>query len=155
MRNEEFDIIATDGKRLFGRSSHPANQVQGVVCLVHGLGEHIGRWQHVAELFCKAQIAFFGIDLRGHGKSQGIRGHAKSLDQLLDDIEDLLKVARSEYIDLPIILYGHSMGGNLVANFIQKRRTSEIQGVVLTSAWLKLAVTPWTAPPPRRSTRTS
>lgn len=142
MRNKEFEIIASDGKKLFGRSWDPPDQVQGVVCLVHGLGEHIGRWDHVAELFCSAHIAFFGIDLRGHGRSQGRRGHTKSLNQLLDDIEDLLKVARREYMDLPIILYGHSMGGNLVANFILKRRTSEIQAVVMTSAWLKLAFTP-------------
>ncbi len=142
MENEGFEIIATDGMKLTGYAWHPSGPVNGVVCLVHGLGEHLERWRHVAELFCTAQLAFFGIDLRGHGRSRGTRGHAKSIDQMLDDIEDLLKVARSEYVDPPIILYGHSMGGNLVANFIQRRRTSEIKLVVITSAWLKLHTAP-------------
>jgi acylglycerol lipase len=61
---------------------------------------------------------------------------------LLEDVEDLMKSARVDYIETPMFLYGHSMGGNLVANFLTSKKTLELQGAILSSPFLRLALTP-------------
>jgi len=134
-------FISRDGLRIFYRSWEVDNSKK-IVCIVHGLGEHSGRYDHIAQELCNASIAVFALDLRGHGKSEGKKGHAKSLDILMEDIEELMKTARVKYIDIPMILFGHSMGGNLVANLITKKPTKEIAGFVLSAPWFKLAFQP-------------
>ena len=141
MEIDEFDIIASDGKRLSGVYWECSNP-KVVACIVHGLGEHSGRYQHVAEFFSNNNIAVFSFDLRGHGLSEGKRGHTPSHEQLLDDVEELLKTARAEFNDLPILLFGHSFGGNIVSNYILKRNTNELKGAILSSPWLETEIQP-------------
>lgn len=137
---EEFKLIATDGKPLYGMSWTPRDPL-AAVCLIHGLGEHIGRYHHVAQHLNNSGVALFGIDLRGHGHNPGKRGHAKCQD-LWDDVESLMKHARLCFLDIPLFLYGHSWGGNIVSNFVLRRSSSEIHGAVLSSPWLKLSFQP-------------
>ena len=88
-----------------------------------------------------ADIAVYGIDQRGHGRSKGKKGHAQSR-LLWDDVESLLKEARLRHLDLPMFLYGHSWGGNVVSNFLIRRYSSEITGAVLSAPWLTLSFEP-------------
>ncbi|MEQ9307116.1 MAG: alpha/beta hydrolase, partial [Marinoscillum sp.] len=134
-------FLSQDGLRLYYRH-WDCEQPQKIVCIVHGHGEHSRRYNHVAEALNKADITVFALDLRGHGISEGKRGHAKSYLHLMSDVEEFLKTARAEYTDLPLYLYGHSMGGNLVANYMIRMNTNEISGFILTSPWLKLAFEP-------------
>lgn len=134
-------FLSQDGLRLYYRH-WPATSPQNILCIVHGLAEHGGRYEHVAEFLNAHQISVFAIDLRGHGLSEGKRGHTKSYELLLSDVEEFLKVARAEYTDLPLFLLGHSMGGNIVASYMLKMNINEIKGFVLSSPWLKLAFTP-------------
>ncbi|MEQ9376649.1 MAG: alpha/beta hydrolase [Imperialibacter sp.] len=144
MTEESYDIISRDGLNLKGRSWLPDMEPSALICLVHGHGEHIGRYQHVAEFFTQQGMAVFGMDLRGHGYSEGKKGHTTSYDLLLEDVEDLMKSARVEFIETPMFLYGHSMGGNMVVNFLTSKKTLELQGAILSSPFLRLAM----APPP-------
>jgi alpha-beta hydrolase superfamily lysophospholipase len=114
---------------------------KAVVVLVHGHGEHVGRYVHVAEAFIKAGYALSGFDLRGHGKSGGPRGHTSSYEALMDDIADFLAQVANRYPRLPLFLYGHSLGGNLVLNFILRRKPNVV-GAIVTAPWLKLAFDP-------------
>jgi len=136
----EFYLTAADGKQLFGISWVPA-EPRAVVCLIHGLGEHIGRYDHVANHFNRSGIAVYGIDQRGHGRTPGKKGHARCQD-LWDDVESLMKEARLQHMDQPMFLYGHSWGGNVVINFLLRRNSSEIKGAVLSSPWLQLSFEP-------------
>lgn len=140
MEAQEFELISNDGLELYGKAWVPAD-TRAVVCLVHGLGEHIGRYQHVAHHFNSQGLAIYGCDQRGHGRSPGKRGHARQ-EQLWNDVETLMKKARSDHLDLPMFLYGHSWGGNIAANFVLRRDTRELQAVVLTSPWLALSFQP-------------
>lgn len=142
MTTETFELNARDGLKLFGQAWLPEGEPAAIVCLVHGLGEHIGRYNHLGDFFASRGVAVFGMDLRGHGRSEGKRGHTPSYDHLLEDVEDLMKKARVEFIEHPIFLYGHSMGGNLVANFLVNRKTLELEGAILSSPWLRLAFDP-------------
>ncbi len=112
-------------------------EAKAVVCIVHGMGEHIGRYGHVAEFFSVQGYSTIGFDHQGHGRTTGKRGHAVGLDAMLDDISNLLEQARELYPGRPVFLYGHSMGGNLVLNQVLRRKP-DITGVVATAPWIRL-----------------
>ncbi|SMD34255.1 Lysophospholipase, alpha-beta hydrolase superfamily [Reichenbachiella faecimaris] len=138
---ENFTLTAKDGTSLYGREWLIENP-KAAICLVHGLGEHIGRYEHVAEFFNSHQISFFAFDLRGHGRSEGKRGHTPSHYMLVDDVEELLMFARAEYNDVPLFLYGHSLGGNIATNYVLKKNINELTGAIISSPWLALALEP-------------
>jgi alpha-beta hydrolase superfamily lysophospholipase len=116
----------------------PQTEPRGVVALVHGLGEHIDRYQHVANALNAAGFAMLGFDLPGHGRSGGPRGHASYAD-ILGDIDRLLQEADKRYPGKPCFLYGHSMGGALVLYYTLKRRP-DLQGVISSAPGLATGV---------------
>ena len=147
MREDHQIINGRDGLELFvhfWKTEDP----KGLLCIIPGYSEHGGRFRHVAEFLTAKQITVMAIDSRGHGKSKGLRGHTPSLDHMLDDIEEALKLARSEYNEIPIFLLGQSMGGNLVLNYVLRKPTNELSGFVASSPWLQLAFEPpkWKLP---------
>ncbi|MEQ9424023.1 MAG: alpha/beta hydrolase [Cyclobacteriaceae bacterium] len=142
MNEEEFELIGGDGLELFGRSWLPENSApDAIICLVHGLSEHSGRYKAFAEFFTSNKIGIFTFDIRGHGQTKGKRGHAK-YDLLLEDVENLLKEARKEFNETPLFLFGQSLGGNIVSSYLLRKNTSEVAGAILSAAWLKLAFEP-------------
>mgnify|MGYP001252289732 CR=1 FL=1 len=149
MQHIEFTRQSHDGLSLYHQCWSPDEPPRAVVCLVHGLGEHTGRYAHVAAALNEAGYALLGCDLRGHGRSGGARGHTPSYDALMDDIDRLLDEAAHRHPGLPRFLYGHSLGGNLVLNYGLRskpalRSEPAIAGVIATSPALRLA----TPPPP-------
>lgn len=138
---ENFTLTAKDGTSLYG-SEWLADNAKAVICLVHGLGEHGGRYQHVGEFLNSNHVSLFTADLRGHGMSEGKRGHTPSHHMLLEDVEELLMYARAAYNDLPLFLYGHSLGGNIVTNYILRKNTNELKGAIISSPWLALVTEP-------------
>lgn len=140
MKHLEISWKSRDGLDIFAQSWEPTIvQPKAVVCLVHGHGEHISRYAHVAEAFGKEGYILFGADLRGHGRSGGARGHISSIEDFMQDIDELLGQARVRYPGLPIILYGHSIGGNLVLHYGLLRKP-QIKGVIATSSALHTSV---------------
>ena len=131
-----------DKATIEGKIWKTSNAPKGVVALVHGFFEHIARYQHVAEYFDQHDIALVGYDQRGHGKSSGKRGHVKKYEWLLEDVERLIQKAQEVFPNTPVVLYGHSWGGNIVTNYLLKRDTSKLAGAVVSSPWLKLATDP-------------
>jgi alpha-beta hydrolase superfamily lysophospholipase len=127
----------SQGLQIFTRYWHAENP-RAVVALVHGQGEHVGRYEHWAALFNQHHVSVVGIDLQGYGRSEGKRGHAKNLDALLDDIGLLLEKTRALYPELPLFLYGHSMGGCMVLNYVT-RRSPALSGLIATGPWIRLA----------------
>jgi len=141
MKHFEWIWYAADKTRLYAQSWQPDGAAAGVVCLVHGLGEHSSRYAHVATALGQAGYVLLAFDRRGHGKSQGARGDAESYDIQMDDIKRMLDEAGERYPALPRFLYGHSMGGNLALNYAL-RRNPPIQGVIATGPWLRAAFDP-------------
>lgn len=140
MKHYETSWKANDGLDIFAQCWEPAiPQPKAVVCLVHGLGEHTSRYAHVAEAFGKDGFILFGADLRGHGRSGGPRGHISSIEDFMQDIDVLLEQARTRYPGLPIILYGHSLGGIQVLHYSLLRKPN-VKGVIATSSGLHTAL---------------
>lgn len=141
MQHREFELTTPDGTRLFAQSWEPEDDAVGTVAIVHGLGEHSGRYAELAETLGRARYLVLAFDLRGHGRTDGQRGHVGDYNVLLDDIGLLIEGASSRSGRLPIFLYGHSLGGNLVLNYAL-RRHPHIAGLVVTSPLLRLTSTP-------------
>ena len=132
---ENFEWDTKDGEKIFSQKWLPDGPVRAVIIIVHGLGEHIGRYNHVAKFFNQNQISVYGFDHRGHGKSTGKRGHIGSNQLFMSDIESMISLAREDYPDLPIFLYGHSLGGNMVLYYSLFKQPA-IKGVIATSPGL-------------------
>jgi alpha-beta hydrolase superfamily lysophospholipase len=140
MKHLEMNWKARDGLDIFAQSWEPTIlRPKAVVCLVHGHGEHTSRYAHVAEALGRQGFVFFGADLRGHGRSGGTRGHISSTEDFMQDIDVLLEQAHAYYPGLPIILYGHSVGGILVLNYGLLRKP-EVKGVIAASSAIHTAV---------------
>lgn len=140
MKRFETKWTTDDHLEIFAQGWEPDQRApKAAICLVHGLGEHSGRYEHVAEAFTKDGYAMFGFDLRGHGRSGGPRGHFPSSEAVLQDIDLLFTHARERYPELPLILYGHSLGGILVLYYGLKRKP-KIKGVIATSPGLHTAL---------------
>jgi len=136
----KLEIRASDGTMLSGRFFCP-DSPKSVMLIVHGLGEHSGRYRHVAEYFVDLGEAVLIFDLRGHGLSGGKRGHSGSYEILMEDITQWLEAAKNYCPETPIFLYGHSMGGNLVLNYAL-RKNPRVRGIIASSPWLELVSPP-------------
>lgn len=111
------------------------------IVIVHGMGEHLQRYTHVAAKFTQNNYNVIAYDNFGHGKTSGKRGHNPNFEALLDCIEFNINKAKELNPEIPVFIYGHSMGGNLVINYTLKRKHN-LKGVIATSPFLKLAFEP-------------
>jgi len=141
MEPKTYTVKATDGTSLVMRFAAPEGAVRGVICLVHGLGDYGGCFSHLINYFKAASFAVLALDLHGNGSSEGPRGHIADYEILYEDISLLLNEAKSLYPSIPVFLYGHSLGGNLVLNY-ELRRKPQVAGVIASSPWLELVSHP-------------
>ena len=127
--------ITADGRTLAVQDwmLEPGLAVRGVVLIVHGLGEHAGRYDALAEQLNAWGFAVRGYDQHGHGESFGVRGSLPSDTCLLDDLAELLDATRARMAtDVPLILLGHSLGG-LVAARLVSLALQPVDALVLSS----------------------
>ena len=118
----------------------------GVIQVSHGFGEHVGMYYELADFFVSNGYACVVHDMRGHGEMPGLSerkrqkqlGIVRNYDCLLDDIGCIRSEIAKKYPDLPVILYGHSMGGNIALNYLLRRSEGEYAKAILESPWIKL-----------------
>ncbi|MGB1042706.1 MAG: lysophospholipase [Tenacibaculum sp.] len=132
-----FNYHKTD---FYGQFWQPET-VKGIVIIVHGMGEHSGRYHHVAKKLTDNNFGVIAFDHFGHGKTTGKRGHNPGYDTVLESISRLIDKAKETFGGKPMFLYGHSMGGNAVINYVL-RKNNILSGVIATSPFLKLAFQP-------------
>jgi len=112
-------------------------QPRGIVVLVHGLGEHGGRYMNLIDRMKGANVSFCTLDHRGHGLSQGKRGHVENFMDYIEDVKLLVDMAHSQHPELPLIMLGHSMGGAIAARYALEH-TADIDALILSAACLIL-----------------
>ncbi|KRP29961.1 MAG: alpha/beta hydrolase [Cryomorphaceae bacterium BACL22 MAG-120619-bin32] len=139
MSHQEFNFTIYNTE--FYGQYWQANNTKAVIVLAHGMGEHSSRFEHVAKKLTENNFSVVAFDHFGHGKTGGKRGHNPSFDAVLDSITETIEKAKSLFPDKPIFLYGHSMGGNVVINYVLKK-SHDLKGVIATSPFLKLAFQP-------------
>ena len=147
MHTRAMTLTTDDGLTLHTRHWPAAAPARGQVLLVHGLGEHIGRYAHVGAALNAAGWDVLGGDQRGHGSSQGPRGDLPTPDALLRDLARVIDAVRSA--GQPFVLLGHSMGGLIAARFAAEALAAQpaawsrpLDGLVLSSPALDAGLSP-------------
>jgi alpha-beta hydrolase superfamily lysophospholipase len=106
----------------------PADNAGRLVALVHGYGEHIGRYEHVAQALVARGSTVVGPDHVGHGRSAGEQALVEDFEPIVDDLRAVVQDARG---DLPVVMVGHSMGGLIATRYAQRHR-EDLAGLVLS-----------------------
>lgn len=129
-------IKSYDGTELFF-NKEVKSEDKAVAVIVHGLCEHQGRYDYLAELFHKNAIGTYRFDHRGHGRSAGEKSHYDDFNEIIDDTNFIVDLAISENPGRPVFLVGHSMGGFAVANFGIKYPGKKLTGIITSGALTK------------------
>lgn len=137
----EIQLKTTDNLNLKGLQVLSKNNPVGVMLFVHGMGEHCARYKHVMDFYSDKGFHCVGFDLRGHGKSDGQRGHTPSFDQLMKDLDEMVKYIQGNFPSLSIYWYAHSMGGNLSLNYFIRRQPT-IKAALISAPYIRLAFDP-------------
>lgn len=117
MKHLEGSFRGSGNLDLFYQSWHPEDQPRAALALVHGFGEHSGRYPNVVNHFVPRGYAVYGFDHRGHGRSPGQRGHINAWSEYRDDVRAFVQLVTARESPRPIFLWGHSLGGLIVLEY--------------------------------------
>jgi alpha-beta hydrolase superfamily lysophospholipase len=138
MRSADGYFVGVGGLRLYYRSWEQP-RARAAIAIVHGLGEHSGRYEATADRLAGYGFSTFALDLRGHGLSEGRRGHVNRFETYLQDVD---RFRRELYglvdVGTPLFLLGHSMGGLIALRYLEEFDTP-MRGAVIVSPWLATA----------------
>jgi len=126
---------------LYQQSWLPDNEARAVLLLVHGLGEHSARYEHVAEHCTRRGFAIYALDHYGHGKSDGHPGYVQKFSVYLDGVNALFEKIKQEQPGKPVFLVGHSMGGLIATTYLLENQ-AVFAGCVLSGPALKSDAAP-------------
>ena len=126
-------VLSFDGTKLFVNKEVDMD-CRAVCVIVHGLCEHQGRYDYLAEKMHEMGFGTYRFDHRGHGRSEGERTYYDDFNQLLDDVNVVVDMAVSENSALPVFLLGHSMGGFAVALYGAKYPNKNLRGIITSGA---------------------
>lgn len=137
MLHETGVLPGANGVTLTFEDWRPVGAARGVIVLVHGYAEHIGRYKHVIATLTERGYAVFTQDHRGHGRSGGERTNVERFALYVEDLRPLVRRAREAIAGVPLFMYGHSMGG-LVATHYALDYPDDLDGLILTSAAIQI-----------------
>ena len=137
-----------DGSLLYCESFRVENPKASLL-VVHGIGEHLGRYQEFARVMNRSRIDVHCLDLRGHGRSNGIRGHVQSFLQYHQDLEAWVSHLQGNEelsTEIPCFLFGHSLGGLICTGFLARRKPEPLSvpivGLALSNPAFGIAMNP-------------
>lgn len=123
--------------RIFTQKWLPEDSPKGIILIVHGLAEHSGRYSNLINHLAPAGYAFYSLDHIGHGKSDGKRAFVQSFNDYIQPLRQLHQEIKEAHSDIPVYLFGHSMGGLIAANYLLQYQ-EEIKGAVLSAPAIKV-----------------
>ena len=137
VRHTEGNFPGWQNHQLYYQGWLPEAEPRAILLVVHGLAEHSGRYQKLAERFVTLNYGVFALDHQGHGKSEGLAGYVTRFHDYLIDLETFYRIVRDKYPTARIFMIGHSMGGT-IATAYAIRHQRELAGLVLSGATLKV-----------------
>jgi len=142
-QHTEGSFEGARGTQIYYQTWTPPKKPKAILVITHGIGEHSGRYTHVADYFIKRSFTVWACDLRGHGKSGGKRGHIDSFDDYLADVGQMIRIAKDHYPGIKTFLMGHSLGG-LIVSYYAEKRPGELNGLIASAPALreKMKVSP-------------
>jgi lysophospholipase len=140
-RFDEGFFTGRDGLRLYWRSEQPENS-RAHVAVVHGYGDHIGRYRPTFDALCAEGFAVHGFDYRGHGRADGRRGFCELWTDYLDDLTSFWARVRQEAGERKVFLLAHSHGALMAVHLLGRGGLEGMAGLVLSAPYFQLALTP-------------
>ena len=137
--SQKGSLQSPDGTRLVYRA-WPLAGAPITFAVVHGLGEHSGRYERFARGMARHGMATYAMDLRGHGESGGPRGHTDSWSKLVDDAATFVALVEQQVAHGEVVPLGHSFGGVVMLSTVRARKLPKAGRFVLSSPALKLKV---------------
>ncbi len=128
--NQETYIQSFDNTQLFFKSTIPQSP-KAIIVIVHGLCEHLGRYDYLTQKLIEQGYGVYRFDHRGHGKSEGKPIFYNDFNEMLDDVNVVVDLAKNDFPSLPVFLIGHSMGGFAVTNYGIKY-PNKVNGIVVS-----------------------
>jgi alpha-beta hydrolase superfamily lysophospholipase len=147
MSKPRYEMIpAHDGALIHTARFEPEGEPAGVIHFLHGFGEGVEHYERTADFFTRNGYACVAHDLRGYGKMpyktrrerQAARGIAPGYESFLEDLQTIKCHIDQWYPGLPAILFGFSMGANIIINYLLKCSQEQYDKVILESPWLRL-----------------
>jgi len=132
MTHTEHTFIGTDNVCLYTQSWQPQLPARAAIIIVHGYAEYSSRYEHVAKHFVKQGISVHTYDQRGYGRSGGRRAFIRSFDEYVNDLAIFVARTKEQTAELPLLLFGHSMGGLISAHYCL-RQDQAVDGLILSS----------------------
>jgi len=121
-----------DGTGIYVSKRIPTT-VKAIIVVVHGLAEHLGRYDELADKLVEQNLAVYRFDHRGHGKSEGQRAYYSNFNEMIEDVNYIVEMAKSAHPLIPMFVLGHSMGGFTAACFGTKY-PDKVDGIILSGA---------------------
>ncbi|WXG41093.1 MAG: lysophospholipase [Candidatus Freyarchaeum deiterrae] len=138
--HKDGNFEGKNGTKIYYQLWKP-DKVKDAMIISHGYAEYSGRYPHVGDHFANEGIAVYALDHRGHGLSEGHRGHIDSFDDYLADLDTFFGIVKGMEKGKKIFLLGHSMGGTIAIAYALKQ-PKKMNGLILSSPWLKTASPP-------------
>jgi len=143
MNHSEGTFEGFGGLPLYYQRWRPEGEPKAVLAIVHGFGEHSGRYTHVVNHLVPQGYAIYGFDLRGHGRSPGQRSYINRWAEFREDVRAFLTFVQGQEPGRPLFLLGHSMGGLIVLEYVL-HDPEGLQGVIASGpALAQVGVSPF------------
>jgi len=143
MEQTSGNFEGVNGCKLYYKTWLPEGNPKATLIIVHGVGEHIDRYENLVNGLVQSGYALAGYDLRGHGRSEGQRGYISSWEDYRGDLREFIKKARQMLPNIPMFVMGHSLGSLIVLDYII-HDSDDLSGAVLSGT----ALVPVDAGPP-------
>tara|TARA_S200000501_G_scaffold25072_2_gene21801 strand:+ start:95164 stop:96003 length:840 start_codon:yes stop_codon:yes gene_type:complete len=124
--------------KIFSKTWIPDKNRKAVLIIVHGLAEHIGRYNHLGEFLSSKGYIVEGYDMRGHGRSEGKTAYIKSIYDHVDDLKKFVNIIEKKHREKKIFIIGHSLGGAVTCLYLIDNKP-KISGVILSGAVIKIS----------------
>ncbi len=133
MKHNEGTFIGDGNLELFYQSWHPEEEPKAVMALVHGLGEHGGRYPHLVDHLVSKGYAIYALDHRGHGRSPNFgSAHVNNFSEFRGDVMAFIDMVKAKEPNRPFFLMGHSMGGCIALNTVL-HQAPELTGLIASA----------------------
>jgi acylglycerol lipase len=138
MPHRDGRFAGTGAQALYYQCWEPDARPRAVLAIVHGFGEHSGRYQNVVRHLVPRDYVVYGFDHRGHGRSPGPRGHVNAWSEFRGDVREFLSLIRRQQSDRPVFLLGHSLGGLIAIEYVL-REAPRLHGLIVSNPLLAAA----------------
>ncbi|MDY6874723.1 MAG: alpha/beta hydrolase [Chloroflexota bacterium] len=142
MGHKESTFSGFGGLELYYQCWRPEVEPRAALAVVHGFGEHSGRYGNVVDWFVPRGCAVYAFDLRGHGRSPGPRGYINEWAEFREDVKSFLELVHEQEPERPVFLLGHSMGGLIVLEYVLHHPEGLI-GVIASGPALEVGISPF------------